>query len=83
MEFDWSPEDKAHRADITAFLKEVLPENWEEMSSHGPGSDVQAHYSREFCGQMAEKGWLTQHWPAEYGGKDAAPWRHAVVGEEI
>lgn len=83
MEFDWSPEDKAHRAEIKNFLKEVLPTNWDDMSSHGPGSDIQAHYSREFCGKMAEKGWLTQHWPSEYGGKNAAPWRHAVVGEEM
>lgn len=32
---------------------------------------------------MAERGWLTQHWPQEYGGRDATPWRHAVVGEEM
>jgi alkylation response protein AidB-like acyl-CoA dehydrogenase len=83
LEFNWSAEDSQHREDIREFLDDVLPENWVEMSSHGPGSDVQAHYSREFCGKMAEKGWLTQHWPAEYGGKDASPWRHAVVGEEL
>ena len=33
--------------------------------------------------QMAERGWLTQHWPSAYGGRDATPWRHAVVGEEM
>ena len=83
MEFDWDPGDAQHRAEIRDFLAAVLPEDWEEISKHGPGSDDQAAFSKTFCGQMAERGWLTQHWPAAYGGKDATPWRHAVVGEEM
>ena len=38
--------------------------DWEEISEHGPGSDAQADFSREFCAALAERGWLTQHWPA-------------------
>ena len=83
MEFEWSQEDARHREEIRAFLAEVLPEDWEEISKHGPGSDQQAAFSKTFCRAMADKGWLTQHWPAEYGGRDAAPWRHSIVGEEL
>ena len=83
MEFDWSPEDTQHRRDVQAFLEQELPENWDEMSQHGPGGDSQAEFSRIFCGRMAEKGWLTQHWPGEYGGRDCEPWRHSIVGEEM
>lgn len=83
MEFDWSQEDIEHRRDIRAFLHEELPDNWEEMSQHGPGGDSQAAFSRSFCGRMAEKDWLTQHWPSEYGGRDCEPWRHSIVGEEM
>lgn len=83
MEFDWSPEDIAHRSEIRAFLQQELPANWEQMSQHGPGGDLQAGFSRHFCGRMAEKGWLTQHWPRAYGGGDCAPWRHSIVGEEM
>jgi len=68
---------------VRAFLDDVLPADWEQISEHGPGSDAQATFSRAFCAAMAEKGWLTQHWPAEYGGQDAPPWRHAIVGEEL
>ena len=32
---------------------------------------------------MAENGWLTRHWPQEYGGQDAAPLRSAVFSEEL
>ena len=83
MEFDWSEEDERFREEFRAFLEEVLPDDWESMSEHGPGSDAQAEFSRSFCRAMADRGWLTQHWPAEYGGRDASPWRHAVVGEEL
>lgn len=83
MEFDWSQDDIQHRSDVRTFLQQELPEDWEEMSQHGPGGDSQAAYSRTFCARMAEKGWLTQHWPSEYGGRDCEPWRHSIVGEEL
>jgi alkylation response protein AidB-like acyl-CoA dehydrogenase len=83
LEFDWSQDDIQHRSDVRTFLQHELPEDWEEMSQHGPGGDSQAAYSRTFCARMAEKGWLTQHWPSEYGGRDCEPWRHSIVGEEL
>jgi alkylation response protein AidB-like acyl-CoA dehydrogenase len=83
LDFDWSEDDIRHRQDIRDFLAKALPDNWEEMSQHGPGGDSQAAFSREFCGRMAEKGWLTQHWPSEFGGRDCEPWRHSIVGEEM
>ncbi len=83
MEFGWSQQDVRHRQELRRFLDENLPEDWEEMSRHGPGSDVQAAFSKTFCAAMAERGWLTQHWPSEYGGADAEPWRHSIVGEEL
>ena len=83
MDFEWSEEDRRHRREIRAFLAEVLPDDWDEISKDGPGGDAQAAFSRRFCGSMAERGWLTQHWPSAYGGRDATPWRHAIVGEEM
>ena len=83
MEFAWSPEDAEHRREVRAFLAAELPSDWEERSKHGPGSDAQAAFSREFCRRLAERGWLTQHWPREFGGQDTAPWRHSIVGEEL
>jgi len=83
VEFDWSQDDIQHRRDIREFLQQELPANWEEMSQHGPGGDSQAAFSRTFCNRMAQKGWLTQHWPSAYGGRDCEPWRHSIVGEEM
>lgn len=83
MDFLWSEDEIEHRAELVAFLAEVLPEDWEDMAKDGPGGDAQAAFSRIFCARMAERGWLTQHWPAEFGGVEASPWRHAIVGEEM
>jgi alkylation response protein AidB-like acyl-CoA dehydrogenase len=82
MEFDWSADDLQHRAEFRAFLDETLPADWEKLSEGGPGSDLQAGFSRSFCGKLADRGWLTQHWPVEYGGREATPWRHSIIGEE-
>ena len=83
MEFDWSEQDARYREELRAFLEDTLPGDWQELAKHGPGSDAQAAFSRSFCAELAERGWLTQHWPVEYGGSAASPWRHAVVGEEM
>jgi alkylation response protein AidB-like acyl-CoA dehydrogenase len=83
MEFEWSEEDRRHRDELRTFLDETLPEDWTERSRDGPGSEAQSVFSYEFCRKLAERGWLTQHWPREFGGNDATPWRHAVVGEEM
>ena len=83
MDFAWSDEDEAFRRELRAFLAEALPPGWDEIAKDGPGSDAQAAFAREFCPRLAARGWLTQSWPREYGGADASPWRHAVLGEEM
>ncbi|HEX7759163.1 MAG TPA: acyl-CoA dehydrogenase family protein [Caulobacteraceae bacterium] len=83
MEFGWTPEEQAHRQRIRALLEETLPSNWEEISVHGPGSDAQTAYSKEFCALLAERGLLVPHWPVEHGGEDAPVWRQFILGEEM
>lgn len=83
MEFLWSEDDRRFREDLRSFLEAELPEDWETLSRDGPGGDAQAGFSRRFCARLAERGWLTQSWPAAYGGSDATPWRHAILSEEM
>jgi len=83
VEFEWSADALAFRAELRAFLDETLPADWDEIAKGGPGSDAQVAFSRRFCPALAAEGWLVQHWPAAFGGRDAPPWRHAVLGEEL
>ena len=83
MEFEWSPEDAAFRRELAAFLDAELPADWDELAKDGPGSEAQAAFSRGFCAALAERGWLTPHWPPEVGGRGASAWQHAILGEEL
>ncbi len=83
MEFAFAKADEEFRGELQAFLEAELPADWAELSKGGPGSEAQAQFSKQFCRTLAERGWLTQNWPSAYGGADASPWRHAILGEEM
>jgi len=82
VEFRWSEEDLTYRKEIRAFLDERLMDVWT-----GPtatlGSSENTAFSIGFAGSLAERGWLTPHWPKEHGGRDASAWQHAILGEEM
>jgi alkylation response protein AidB-like acyl-CoA dehydrogenase len=80
MDFDFTPEEEAFRAELRAFLDDELPTWWKTVFV----DDERAMpFTREFCHQLAERGWLTLSWPAEHGGADGSVWQQAVVREEM
>lgn len=83
MDFDWTDSQREFRQRIRDFLAEHLPSNWEELAHHGPGSDEQTHFSREFCGKLAEAGLLIPHWPQEWGGQGHDAWFQTILAEEM
>lgn len=82
MDFAWNKDQQAFRNTVRDFLKENLPDNWEELA-HGPGSAAQTTFSREFCRKLAKAGLLIPHWPAAWGGRDADPWTAFILAEEM
>jgi alkylation response protein AidB-like acyl-CoA dehydrogenase len=83
MDFAWSDEQREFRQRLRDFMAEHLPANWEQLSHHGPGSEEQTRFSREFCGKLAQAGLLIPHWPKEWGGGDFDPWRQVILAEEM
>lgn len=83
MDFGWSDSQRSFRARVANFLEQELPENWPSLACQSPGSKALTDFSLEFCPKLAEAGLLTPHWPKEYGGEDATPWEHFILGEEI
>src|SRR5262249_48458302 len=83
LEFSWSDEERAFRSAVRAFLAAELPSNWNDIAKDGPGSDAQVAFSRRFCPLLAERGWLTPHWPRELGGLGAPVWHYAILAEEL
>lgn len=83
MEFGWSTQEQAHRERVREVLQRLLPPDWEQISVHGPGSDAQTAFSRDFCPALDREHLLVPHWPREFGGEDAEVWQQFILGEEM
>jgi len=80
MDFDFTPEETAFRAELRAFLADELPTWWKTTFV----DDARAMpFTRDLCQKLAARGWLTLSWPREHGGTDGSVWQQAVVREEM
>jgi alkylation response protein AidB-like acyl-CoA dehydrogenase len=82
VEFAFNEADTAFRNDLVDFLDRELADGW-TRSEFGLGSAVFTEFSRGFVRRLADRGWLTPHWPEEYGGGGQGAWQHFVLGEEM
>jgi alkylation response protein AidB-like acyl-CoA dehydrogenase len=80
MEFGWTEAELAFRAELSGFIAEALPEEWATLI---PGEHADTSFTRRFSRALAERGMFVSHWPSEYGGADASPWRFIISGEEL
>jgi alkylation response protein AidB-like acyl-CoA dehydrogenase len=80
MDFRWSEEQRAFRAELAALLDDLVPEGYENFDLP---EDEWAPRSKEYCGRLADAGWLTPAWPTEYGGRGADGWQQLAVAEEM
>ncbi len=90
MDFAFTKEELDFRREIEAFVKEVLPPDWDEWAVYWPGSygtmpQLEAEFqeiSRRFSRMLGEKGWLGIGWPKEYGGQGSAM-KAAISGDVL
>jgi alkylation response protein AidB-like acyl-CoA dehydrogenase len=77
MDFSLSDRSEAFRAEVREFLA-ALPDGL-AGAIHDTGTlhDWNVHRG------MAERGWLSAAWPAEYGGAERDPFEMAALGEEF
>ena len=73
-----SPEDRAFRLEVRAWLADTLPDRLRGLSTRPRFEDAQWWY-----GKLAERGWAALHWPREWGGAEAGPDRQIVLREEL
>jgi alkylation response protein AidB-like acyl-CoA dehydrogenase len=81
LEFQFSPEDQAFRQELLEFLRQEYSPVWNE-ADHG-SNDASWELTKEMRRKLANRGWLTMHWPEEYGGQAASPVRSAIFNEEM
>jgi alkylation response protein AidB-like acyl-CoA dehydrogenase len=80
MDFSWSEDDAAFRSELRTFVKNELPQRWRELI---PGEEPASDFILDFCRKLGQKGWLTPHWPEQYGGTDGSAWQFIILGEEL
>lgn len=83
MEFGWNEAETAYRSRVRDLLDRTLPDDWDTIALHGPGSPGQTAYSKEFCPKLHAEGLLVPHWPVEHGGLGGNSWDHFILGEEL
>ena len=83
MNFEWTAGHQAFREKLRSFLAAELPDNWESIAHHGPGSAEITAFSRQFCGRLAEAGMLFPHWPVAMGGQGLDAWYQTILAEEM
>ena len=81
MDFKLSPEDESFRHELREFVATEVPDNFEGRGRWPEEFDWDL--TREMRKKLAARGWLTMHWPEEYGGQKASPVRSAVFNEEM
>lgn len=81
MELGWTADEAAFRAALRASVATHLRPGWTLDDRDMPEqADIDA--VKAFCAALGDDGFLTPHWPAAYGGRDASPWEQLIISEE-
>ena len=81
MEFAFSAEDDAFRRELTEFVRQERVPEWDDADR---GSDEASWTAtKQMRQKLADRGWLTMHWPEEYGGQKASPVRSTIFNDEM
>ncbi|MCL6649372.1 MAG: acyl-CoA dehydrogenase family protein, partial [Chloroflexi bacterium] len=84
MDFAYPPEAEAFRQEVRAFLQEaVTPEYLEEQRTMMVDRDGHGPATAAFVAKLRERGYLTLHWPKEYGGQGRSIVEQAIFAEEM
>ncbi len=86
MDFTFSPEEEAFRKQVAGFLEKEVPAEYREkrltfFDMSAQHDWIKVH--RAMAEKLGEKGWLSMHWPREYGGQDVSPFYRLILREEL
>jgi len=81
VEFRFTPEQEAFRAEVREFLLNELPDDWATLPGALEEDDYE--FGQEFLRRLAPKKWIAPAWPEEYGGLGLGLWEQVVFNEEM
>lgn len=80
MDFQESPEVGTFRTELREFLDAELPDWWKGLLAD---DERTMSFTRQMCQKLAQRGWLTMSWPAEFGGAASDLWTQMALREEM
>jgi alkylation response protein AidB-like acyl-CoA dehydrogenase len=86
MDFLFSPEEEAFRQEVSDFLDREGPQEWQKrkvsfFDMSGQENWINIH--RDMSRKLGARGWLSMHWPREYGGQGLSPFYRLILREEL
>src|SRR6056300_26421 len=82
MDLTYPQEAENFRVEISAWLKDNLPDGWFEPD-FSMNEEEKAEFNREWPKKLFEGGWICATWPTEYGGKGLTTMQGVVLAEEF
>ena len=83
MDFNYTPEQDAFRAEIRAWVRAALPTGWGD-TVHEPLNEAErAVFKRDWDRKLFDAGWAGIGWPREYGGRGTTLVEQAIFLEEM
>src|SRR5437879_4663978 len=83
MDFAFTPEQEAFRAEVREFLRANLPPDFRVRNDREQLSPEEFAFSKQLTQKLATKGWLTMSWPKEYGGLGTDQITQLIYNEEL
>jgi alkylation response protein AidB-like acyl-CoA dehydrogenase len=83
MDFAYTPEDEAFRAELRDWLATNLAEFEHEPVPEIEGMTRQYARRKAWQRRMAEGGWAAINWPSEHGGRDATLMQNVIYSQEM
>ena len=81
MDFRFSQEEEQFRQELLDFLYKELPPGWNNDGA--VDAEEEWALNLRMRKKLAQRGWLTMHWPKEYGGQGASPILSLIFNEEM
>lgn len=82
MEFQFGEKEEKLRSEIRQFVRDNFPADYFGHFFEEEMDDDAWAFSMSISKKLAQRKWLTMHWPEEYGGSNASIWERVVFAEE-
>lgn len=83
MDFNYTPEESAFRAELRAWLADALPKGWGDTVFEPEDEHERAMFRLDWERKLHAGGWSGINWPKEYGGRGATLIERGIFAEEM